>query len=164
MNFFKPFDIINPYRIQGKNVVGVDLTRRKKIPRSLKEDTSFFIFYEVREGETPEVLADRVYDDVEEYWILMEFNDIVDVSADWPLDQYALERYIHRKYDDVYAIHHYISASSGAVVDSDWVNYDRIPVTNFEHETNINDLKRNIKIPLPENKGILISMHKGKVR
>jgi len=161
MSFFKPFRLISPYQIQGKDVLGIDLTRRQKISQDIKNLESLTTAYTIKDGDTPENIADRLYDNVNDYWIICAVNNIIDISKDWPMTQYVLEQYLLRKYDDIYAIHHYISASTNAIVDSDWPSYDRIPVTIFEYETNLNDAKRNIKLPIPEQIGLLKQLHRG---
>ena len=162
MSYFKSFRLISPYQIQGKDVLGVDLTRRQKISQAVKDIESITTEYTIKDGDTPENLADRLYDNINDYWVICVVNNIIDVSRDWPLTQYSLEQYLLRKYDDIYAIHHYISASTNAVVDSNWPVYDRIPVTIFEYETNLNDKKRNIKLPIPDQIGLLKQLHRGR--
>lgn len=165
MSYFKRFPVLVGYKLQGKLYDVTDLTRRTKIqPSSLaNEDVAFK--YSIINGETPEMLADRVYDDVNLYWVILLFNHIHDVETQWPLDQASFERFVKRVYDDqLYAIRFYRSASTGLIVDEDHPDYDRIPVTNYEYELEQNDLKRNILIPHPNVAGQIVSEHQRKIR
>ena len=149
MSYFSKFPIINFYEIDQQKVIGLDVTRRKRIPLSVKSDESIYFNYDVRDGETPEILADRLYNDAGLYWIVCELNNIVDVETQWVLDQNSLERYIARKYEDPNAIMQYESISTGAVVDAIYTEWDRIPVTYREYEIRENEKKRTIKMLLP---------------
>lgn len=150
MAYFDRFPVVAGYEIVGRTFDMMDITRRSGFLQSVKNNEAFYIEHYIQEGETPIILADRIYDDVDLYWVIMLFNDIYDVNEDWPLDQVSLNRYINRVYDDPYAIHHYESIATGNIVDSSWPDYDRYPVTNTEYETTMNDDKRRIKVPTPE--------------
>jgi hypothetical protein len=71
----------------------------------LKENTSIFYPYDVQDGETPEMIANKYYGSSEKHWIVLLFNDIIDPQYDWPLDQRTLIKYINDKYADNGARH-----------------------------------------------------------
>jgi hypothetical protein len=150
MSYFTKFPIINGYDIQGQLFQMMDITRRTGFTSDVKNNESYYITHKIQDGESPIILADRLYDDSDLYWIIMLFNDIHDIQNDWPLDSVSLNRFIDRIYIDRNAIHHYEAISTNLVVDSDWPLYDRLPVTNYEYEDQINESKRIIKIPVPE--------------
>jgi|AntRauTorcE11897_2_1112592.scaffolds.fasta_scaffold21901_2 hypothetical protein len=159
MSFFKRFPYIADYKIGGTPTTGIDLTRRTKISEKNKNDESLFIYYDVMDGETPEMIADRVYEDPSLYWVILLFNEIFDIDEHWPLSNYDLNNYVDRKYDDPFDTHHYESAATGAIVDFDHVAYDRIKVTNKEYEIRLNDDKRRVKIPAPEFVPNIVDAH-----
>lgn len=151
MSYFNKFPFIKDYSIQGKFYTGMNITVRTGFGSDVKTNEQYYMDYNVKDGETPEMLADRMYDDASMYWVILMMNDIFDISDQWPLDSLSFERYLNRKYNnDLYETHHYESASSGNWVDSDWPEYDRIPVTNYDYEIRLNDSKRKIKIPVPD--------------
>lgn len=155
MAYFSTFDLIKNYQIQDKRLIGVDITKRVPALGVLQRDDTVYVDYTVKDGETAEILADRLYDTVNDFWIILVFNNIVDEFSEWPLDQPALIEYVNRKYDNPYATLHYVSLSTGAFVDSDHPSYDRKAVTALEYETELNDKKRNIKVPLPQVVGTI---------
>jgi hypothetical protein len=65
---------------------------------SFKENTSIFYEYDIRDGDTPEIIANKIYGDSEKHWVVLIFNDIVDPNYDWPLEQRTLIRFIDEKY------------------------------------------------------------------
>jgi hypothetical protein len=103
------------YDIDGlklKNYDSVtDLTFRFSVIKDAIKSISSYYDYVIRDGETPEMLADRVYNDPEGYWVILYANDIYDPQYDWPLDSNAFKRYIIGKYGSTQAaksnIHHY---------------------------------------------------------
>jgi predicted DNA-binding protein YlxM (UPF0122 family) len=70
-------------------------------------------YYEhiISDGDTPEILAEKVYGDPEAHWIILIANNIVDAQYDWPLDGRTFNNYIIGKYGSTanaqITIHHY---------------------------------------------------------
>lgn len=165
MSYFSKFPYIIDYTVQGRVQNAVDITRRTDITRNIKDNRNAYIEYTLNDHETPEMLADRIYDDSGLYWVILLFNDIFDVHSQWPLSYTSLLAHVKRKYGEALNdVHHYISAATEAVVDETHPNYDRIPITNYEHEVNINDSKKAIKIPDPDIVPRIVRIHNEKIR
>lgn len=165
MSYFRYFPFIEDYEIGDRTYLGMNITIRTGFLNSDKEDPRNYLEYDVKDGETPEILADRMYDDADYYWVIMMFNDIFDIASEWPLTYNSLEDYIDRTYgSEQNDIHHYESAATSATVDSDHPEYDRIPITNREYEIRVNDSKRAIKVPVPNIVDSLRRQHKEKIR
>ena len=64
----------------------------------LKENTSAFYPYQVQDSDTPEIIADKYYGNVEYPWVVLLFNNIIDPQFDWPLKSDTLIDYIDKKY------------------------------------------------------------------
>lgn len=64
----------------------------------LKENSSIFYPYNIQDGDTPEMIANKYYGSPEKHWIVLMFNDIIDPQYDWPLDQRTIITYINDKY------------------------------------------------------------------
>jgi hypothetical protein len=75
-----------------------NITARFGFEESFKENNSAYYEYEVRDGDTPEVIASKIYGDSEKHWIILSFNDITDPNYDWPLEQRTLVSFIDAKY------------------------------------------------------------------
>lgn len=80
------------------------------IKKVLSTTTSYY-YYEVQDGDTPEIIAENAYGDPGAYWIILYANDIVDPQFDWPLDHRSFYKYIVGKYGSIpnakTTIHHY---------------------------------------------------------
>ena len=61
-----------------KKVVAKKAPAKKKVSVRAKVKTNSLLFdtYKVREGETPEMIADKLYDDPELHWVILLINDI----------------------------------------------------------------------------------------
>lgn len=102
MNFFDKFPVI-PYDINGKDVANYELATniffRFKIIKSVLDDITAYYEYVIQDGDTPEILAEKIYGDSEAHWIILLANNIVDAQHDWPLDYVSFNQYILKKYD-----------------------------------------------------------------
>lgn len=54
--------------------------------------------YDIQDGDTPEILAEKYYGDPESYWIIMLSNKKLDPIYDWPLTATNFQKYINSKY------------------------------------------------------------------
>lgn len=68
------------------------------IDPKLKTNTAAYYWYTIQEGETPESIAHKIYGSPFRYWILLQFNDILNVSKQWPMSYETLISYLDNKY------------------------------------------------------------------
>lgn len=158
MAYFKRFPIVN-YKLNGDIYKFIDVSKRLGVVNEQFFNPNFYIEYVIQEGDTPIIIADKVYDDAELAWVILHFNQIVDYFEEWPLEQESLDQYILQKYNDPYAIHHYESLLSGNIVQASHPAYDRVAVNNYEHEVAVNDDKRQIKILTSDYVGEYTNQH-----
>jgi hypothetical protein len=86
----------------NNNTTGVDavtnIIARFGFEQQLKQNSLAFYPYQIQDSDTPEIIADKYYDNSERHWIVLLFNDIIDPQFDWPLNQNAIIDYIDKKY------------------------------------------------------------------
>ena len=84
--YFDSFPVI-PYDAKGdlnfKDVT--NLLRRVGMRAKLKTNTLLYDTYDVKEGETPEMIAHKLYGDTELHWVILLVNDITDRYHQWPM-------------------------------------------------------------------------------
>ena len=89
----------------NNNSTGIDtvtnIIARFGFEKSLKENSSAFYKYSIKDSDTPEIIAHKFYQHVERHWIVLLFNDIIDPQYDWPLQSDTLIDYINTKYSTV---------------------------------------------------------------
>lgn len=84
-----------------------DITNRVQISDEVKSNLGLYDEYDIKDGETPELVADKFYNNPELHWLVLHYNDIIDPRFDWPLDTNNLNRYVSSKYANATAVHHY---------------------------------------------------------
>ena len=136
-----------------KNKDVTNLLRRIAIRSKVKTNTLFFDTYDVKEGETPEIIADKLYGDPQLHWVIMIVNNIVDRYHGWPMFGNQFLDYVNEKYSNPSATHHYeIAQSSGDTsvkinIGTDNTDYPTATaITNFEFEQTDQDNKRKIRL------------------
>ena len=113
-NFFDKFPTI-AYDIEGKQLSNyqevTNIFFRLGIIQSILSNISAYYEHTIADDETPEILAERVYEDPEAHWLILLANNIVDAQYDWPLNSRQFQAYIDNKYGSVAnaktQIHHY---------------------------------------------------------
>ena len=138
---------------QGNPKIVTNLLRRVGIRAKVKSNTMLYDTYDVKNGETPESIAFKLYGEAELHWIIMLVNDITDRYHDWPMTEAQFSQFVHDKYDNVDAVHHYeISQESGNTkkkidIGTDNTDYPTATaITNYEHEQELQDAKRKIRL------------------
>ena len=133
------------------------LLQRVAIRAKVKVNTLFFDTYDVKEGETPEMIADKLYDDPELHWIVLMANDITDRYHQWPMNQNQFLTHINDKYTNISGVHHYeISQTSGDTTVKLNIGTDNTDhptatlITNYEYEQERQDTVRKIRLLSPE--------------
>ena len=145
---------------QGKPKSVTNLLRRVAIRSKVKDNAMLYDTYDVRSGDTPESIADRLYGDPQLHWIIMLVNNITDRYHGWPLSERQLNEFMNEKYSNPDGIHHYeVPQSSGdtsvftevysnsALYTGDTDFYSSATaITNREYEEKEQDKKRKIRL------------------
>ena len=150
--FYDSYDNKNPKIV-------TNLLRRVGLRNKVRTNTLLFDTYSVREGETPEIIAHKLYGDSELHWVVMLVNDVIDRYHDWPMSTPQFNSYINQKYIDSdgdpnpSGVHHYeIAQTSGdtsitiEVPNNTGANVSASTVTNYEYEQRLQDQKRQIRL------------------
>ena len=79
MSYFKyfPTTVVN-------GVEALDITRRAKINKLVKDSALSYMSYTVEDGDRPEDVAYYYYDDPSLAWLVLMSNDVVDPYSEWP--------------------------------------------------------------------------------
>jgi len=115
--YFEQFPLTY-YSLDDKKTIQIvtDITRRNIIDGSVSENYSFFETYDVKEGETPDIVADKFYENSELHWIVLHANNILDPRFEWPLGYVNLVAFVDNKYIQRDGTHHYENSNNEIVV------------------------------------------------
>ena len=150
-------------------VIAKNFFRRYKLNDDIFSYAVFFNKYAIKDGERPDILANRIYGSPKYDWVILLTNNLVNAQYDWPLSNYDLYKTLEKEYDDPYnEIHHYETIKiaqypAGLRVDKAFfdrqhkINVDGTisivngssicaPVSVAEHFDNENEKKREIYI------------------
>ena len=169
MFYFEPFPTINYDLEKNNNPTAVtNIFLRYKVLDIFKNQFAVYYDYSIKDGERPDVIAAKYYDDPSLDWIILLTNNILDPQFDWPLDRESFDNFIVKKYGSVTAAreqtHHYEQITQqqevlfdGTIVPEEFFEIDlttynilstsekRI-VTSYEYEERLNEEKRNIRL------------------
>ena len=157
--YFEKFPFLE-YELQdtGNNRTVINILQRVKVRDELKKNYLIFYEYEVKDGETHEQIAHKLYGDTKYHWLVLLVNDIVDPYFDWPMSHENLNITIRERYStpekdglefSKITIHHYEDAF-GNVIDE--VHFHQLPyeerkeVYIYEWERDQNEAKRKIQL------------------
>lgn len=116
--YFENFPLINYSLDNGvTSFVMTDFFRRVKADANSLLGSSAYYEYQLADGDTPEILAHKLYGDPNLHWVILITNETIDPRFDWAQTQISLTNYIRDKYGaaNVNAAHHYENSSGDTV-------------------------------------------------
>ena len=145
-----------------------NLLRRVKVREDAITNGGIFDTYDVKDGETPEMIAHKLYGDSNLHWLILYVNNITDRYHQWPMSTVQFEAYLNEKYSNPDGIHHYeitqtsgdttevvevynpdLLTDEGASSDAD-AQAGATSVTNREYEDRLQNDKRKIRLLDPD--------------
>ena len=157
-----------------------NIFKRAVVRDDVFDEITAFTKYSVQGDERPDQVAYQFYNDSGLDWVILATNNIIHVRDEWPMGSQDFLTYLNAKYTEAELanIHHYetkiIRDSSGTLIQPEGktvpagytVNFldngvlrSESSLTSFsflEHETNLNDDKRNINILRTEYLGLFL--------
>ena len=158
MSYFEMFpQIFYDNKGDGNYKVMTDLMSRVKLITKVKQNILEFDYYNVKDGETPEMIAHKYYDDVELHWTILMVNDIIDYYTEWPMSVQKFEQFVKDKYENPQAIHHYeVNQTSGdntTTIDVGMNTTDypsATAISNYTYEDRLQEQRRQIRLIQPQ--------------
>ena len=137
-----------PYTVNNKLEYKLvkDISQNVRVRKEILSNVTLYDEYDIRDGETPEIISEKIYGSPLYHWVVMLCNDRYNYVDDFPLPIPELEKHIANKYGSshIYDVHHYVDAN-GFIVDSS----QGTSVSNYDYEFSINESKRRIKLISP---------------
>lgn len=81
-----------------KTSIVKDITRNIRFRKDVLSNITLYDEYDIVDGETPEIIAEKFYGSAEYHWVVMLGNGKYDYRADFPMIEPVLQRHI----EDVY--------------------------------------------------------------
>lgn len=95
----------------GDYVAVTDIFKRVKFRTDLLGNARLYYPYQIKESDSPEILAYKYYGSVDYYWLILLVNQIIDPLRQWPKNYQSFHQHILDTYSTVnnaqLSIHHY---------------------------------------------------------
>lgn len=163
--FFNSFPKVD-YKVGGTSTLYqysenvTNLFFRIGVIKEVLNNTSSYYSLEIEDGDTPEILADKIYKDVNAGWIILYSNKIFDPQFDWPLTYRQFNRYIENKYGSIAAaktsIHHYEKVIERQQTDTGFTTTVILPLSYERLTVNRPDAPFDFYTPFLERKGTTV--------
>ena len=75
-----------------------DITKNVRFRKNILENITLYDYYDIADGETPEIISEKVYGTPYYHWVIMLANQRYDYINDFPLSQLELDTYLTSKY------------------------------------------------------------------
>jgi hypothetical protein len=129
MKYFQVMPKIATIDYVGNKIVLTNLMVRTEIIPSLLNNPLLFYSYDIQDGDTPEIIADKYYGDSYRYWIVLFANQIIDPQWNWPMNQNLFNDYILDKYKSSTA--NSLNISANTVTSSQVLAYTQSNIQNY---------------------------------
>lgn len=166
MSYFHNFPVMlyDPVGNGNPRLV-TDIFSRIRLRSAVKKEVVMLDPYDVKEGETPEIVADKHHGSPFYHWIVMMTNGLSDVNHDWPKTTRQMQLYLDDKYgSNIYSPHHYtVFQSSGdttKTIECNSTQAGAVTVTNYDYEIELNEEKRKINLLRNDYLGVFIDEFK----
>lgn len=160
VRFFAKYPIItyNNGDVMEAGISARDILQRAKVRDFLVNNYLIFYDYTIKDGQTPEIIANNLYGSPQYHWIVLLVNNIIDPYYDWPMTTENLIATIQTKYGSnavdglTFArttVHHYEDNFGNPI---DLTTYNALPDTQrttihiYDWEVSQNEAKRNIRL------------------
>ena len=101
MTFFRQFPTIEyDLKKDGSIMKMVNIFRSVRPLQNFIDDPSLYTFYEIKNGERPDVVSQRLYGTTDFYWTFFVVNEFLhDGYKVWPMSQEQVYEYIKTEYN-----------------------------------------------------------------
>lgn len=119
-----------------RTTVVKDITRNVRVKKEVLSNISLYDEYDIVDGETPEIIAEKFYGTPEYHWVVMIANEKYNHISDFPLQETYLQKHIKTYYNpEMYSDNWYwktesdgrvfiylkVTAGSGVPFDGDYL-------------------------------------------
>ena len=103
MSYFRQFPKLSyDFDRNGIKQTVVDIYRSARPLKAFLDDLNAYSFYEIKNGERPDIVSQRLYGTTQYYWTFFVINDFLhDGLAAWPMSQEKLHAYMAQEFEGV---------------------------------------------------------------
>lgn len=139
--------LIEKIEYAGQNII--DLFNRYIFLQKFEDDVRYYKTYMVIDGESPEVISNKLYGDPKWWWVILLFNRIEDPFFDWIMTTNEVEDYARKIIINTYGT---------------TVGYEAELLDKINEISENNENRREIKILKQEYLGTLVKQLRGWIK
>ena len=98
MFYFNSFPKVITTDYNGNGILLTNIIKRINIIPGLLSNPLLLYKYDLQEGDTPDIVANKYYGDSYRYWLPLFANNIINPQWQWPMDSNVFDSYIQNKY------------------------------------------------------------------
>ena len=115
-----------------KYTLATNILQRVAFRKRLKDEGDYFIEYNTKDTDRPEIIADKIYGDPNFHWVVLLFNEKINPIHEWVMSGQEMSDLFERKYKGTVC---FLNSSDFKVKTGDLVGINRY-VTGEEGEPN----------------------------
>lgn len=81
-----------------ETIIVKDITQNVRFRKEVFDRVKFYDTYKIQDGDTPEIISEKIYGNPNYHWIIMLVNQRYDYIDDFAKDSYTIENTIQKKY------------------------------------------------------------------
>ena len=98
MKYFQQFPTIQMTDYSGNNVNVTNIMERVDVVPNLLQNAQLFYSYSIKDTDTPDIIAQKYYNDSYRYWITLFSNQTIDPIGNWPMNPNLFNDFLVDKY------------------------------------------------------------------
>jgi len=98
MLYFNSFPKVITTDYKNNSLLLTNIMSRVSIISSILQNPLLFYSYNIKDGDRPDIIADKYYNDVNKFWLVLYSNQIMDPEYDLPITGPKFNDYLAAKY------------------------------------------------------------------
>jgi hypothetical protein len=148
MRYFATLPKVLNTNPKGVSTLLTNIKTRVNVINSVFNEPLLFYKYDVKDSDTPEIVAHKYYGDSYYYWVVLLFNQMQHPIWSWPLASNVFEDFVRNKYGEsgLNDINYYEEIQTKTNLYSGDVTIDRIKLNEDDYNSLV---ESNITYTLP---------------
>ena len=136
----------------GNSMLVTNIMKRAAFRVNMKKELVLLQKYDIADGETPEIVADKHHGSPLYHWVIMLVNNISDINHDWVKSTRQMQNYLQDKYTEAQLeeVHHYeipqTSGDTSIKIQVPQGTDGATSISNITYELELNESKRSIDL------------------
>jgi len=161
MKYFNTLPVILSSDNAGNVIALKNLLTRVHLNKDTIKNPLLFYSYDIQEGDTPEIVAQKYYGSVDYFWVVMFGGQLIDPEWDWPMSSRVFSEFIIDKYGSTIAANSLVDHYEKIITISSSLNNDHTTdIVVIDANTYTNTIVETHSYSVPTGEVVTISTDK----